>query len=59
MEKFKVRYYDGNDRINEKEIEAVRFDTGENTNGMSVVFYEGANFKIFAFSNFISIEKVD
>ncbi len=61
MRKYKIRYYEHIDII-EKEIEARGFTTKENKNGASVIFHSsnsGADSNIFAFSNFISIEKID
>ncbi len=60
MNKYKVTYYTGTG-FTETEVEAHKFDTKENTGGMSVTFYgtETGNFRIFAFSNFISVEKID
>jgi len=60
MKKYKVKYYEHVDII-EKEIEADKFDIKENTNGMSATFCSTGydNEKTFAFSNFISIEKID
>jgi hypothetical protein len=59
--KYKVRYNEGG-KVNEKEVEAAGFNINKNGGGKSVTFHgfsRGSREELHAFSDFISIERIE
>jgi len=60
MNKYKVRYNEGvQGKIEEKEIEAEKFEIVVNTGNLFVLFIDIGDNPLAAFSNVLSVEKIE